>query len=173
MTGRTFPRCTTNGGQSIPRLRPAPDIDCENSASFQNQVVLESAGSAPPVLENQSLVYTAGSRFLEEAVDMSQSRGTPGIRANGGQVPCSPSEEAARAADAVACIGASVSALERRTAAACHHRGERREQYIDEHQQPTSSHNSLFCNDFNPNRLNSHRPRPPQTQPASFRIERD
>jgi hypothetical protein len=42
--------------------------------------------------------------------------------------------EAACAADAAACIGASVSALERRTAAAYHYRGERREQYIDEHQ---------------------------------------
>jgi hypothetical protein len=38
------------------------------------------------------------------------------------------------AADAAACIGASVSALERRTAPAYHHRGERREQYINEHQ---------------------------------------
>jgi len=42
--------------------------------------------------------------------------------------------EAAGAADAAAWIGASVSALDRRTAAAYHHRGERQEQYIDEHQ---------------------------------------
>src|SRR6516225_2607219 len=56
--------------------------------------------------------------------------------------------EAACAADAAACIGASVSALERRTVAAYHFWGERREQYIGEHQQPSFSRKSPLCNDF-------------------------
>jgi hypothetical protein len=48
-------------------------------AAFQNQVVLECAGRAPPVLENQSFVLTVASRFLEEAFVFPSHVGMPQI----------------------------------------------------------------------------------------------
>jgi hypothetical protein len=55
---------------------------CQNflrAICFQKQVVLECAGRAPPVLENQSFVLTVASRFLEEAVVFPSHVGMPQI----------------------------------------------------------------------------------------------